>query len=171
MQNMLIGSAPPLLPAEKLEDKNKKLFKLNTFEAFIQCFSLVAEFLRNGTEVHIQILSKDRYKFHIMRTAYFTYLGEVLTRADHDGRTVGQMHKDYKLEFLFPILSRDYEWFADLVKASVGEDIHSRNVEKAVNKLVSIADGSIVTTAQLREFFKKVEMDIENREFKTVGGE
>lgn len=161
-----IGTNIKLVSAE---GEKRKLFKLKTYQDYLECVSTIAHYLRKGTEMHIQLLSVDKYRFHQVRTAYFSYLGEVATRADSDGRTREQLHKDYKRKYLLEIVANKHDWFADLVKASVGEDIHSKNVEKAIDKLLTIADGSIVSTPMLRAYFKKVENDIENREFETVG--
>lgn len=159
---MQIGN---LIGLDKPKEVSKKLFKLITFSDFVECMEVIAHHLREDKTLHIQLLSKDKYKFQEIRCAYFAYLGEVKGRANHDGRTVQEMHDEYKATYLIPILSRKLEWFADLVL----ESVNNKNVDQAVKRLITIADGSIVTTPMLKEFFKKVEIDIENQKFETVG--
>ncbi len=158
-----IGLASP-------EDSKKKLFRIITFTDFVACMSEIAGRLRDGKELHVQLVGKDKYKFHEVRTAYFSFLGEVKNRADHDGRSIEKMHEEYKAEFLIPLLSKKYDWFADLVLESVKSE-NPQVTQKAVAKLITVADGSIVTTPMLREFFKKVQLDIESQKFETIGGE
>jgi len=137
----------------------KKLFKLVTFRDLVECMSVIAAFMRGDKEIYIQILNKDRYKFHEVRVAYFAFLGDLKDHIAHDGRTVEQMHKEFKAKYLIEIIcaSPGYEWFADLVLKSVGDE---PEIETAVNKLITISDGSIVTTAMLRKYFKAVEMEV-----------
>lgn len=136
----------------------KRLFKLESPESFRLAMSSIANRLRNGEEVHIQILKGERFKFHEVRTAYFAFLNDVYKRADHDGRTVEQLHNDFKAVHLIPIIcaTPGYEWFSDLVLMAVKDP----SMETAVNKLITISDGSIVTTPMLREYFKAVEQEV-----------
>jgi len=101
----------------------------------------------------------------------------VKKRADYDGETdVAKMHEDFKRRFLLKIIARKHEWFADLVIAAAQVDENgnktqtAEKMQKAVDGLTSLADGSIVSTKMLREYFDRVKMAIENQHYEKVGG-
>ncbi len=166
-----IGNRLTLTPASELKDPKKRLFHVKHFPEFVEFVSTAIQYLRDGKELHIQLLSGDRYKFHEVRSAYFAYLGDVKKRADYDGETrVEKMHEDFKRRFLLKIIARKHEWFADLVIASAKETPEGKIAEQAVNKLTTIADGSVVSTKMLREYFDVVKAEIENKNYEMVGG-
>jgi len=147
------------IPIDEPKEPNKKLFKIACFADLVELVAVIAMYLKKGTKLQIQLLSRDRFKYQEIRAAYFCYLKEITTSAESDGRTIGQLHADYKTKFLIRILSREYEWFADLVI----ESVKTPSVDLAIEKLISIADGSIVNSPILMEYFKAVQMDWENR--------
>lgn len=174
---LAIGNTLKLTPKDQLKNPKQKLFHVKHIPEFIEFVSTAVQYIKEGKALHIQLLSSDRYKFHEVRVAYFAYLGDVKKRADYDGETdVAKMHEDFKRRFLLKIIARKHEWFADLVIAAAQVDENgnktqtAEKMQKAVDGLTSLADGSIVSTKMLREYFDRVKMAIENQHYEKVGG-
>jgi len=130
-------------------DPKERLFKIDSFEGFIQCISTLAHLCRNMKCVHVQFLSADKFRLAVMRAAYFCFLKEELQRANSDGSNIGKLHSEYKSTYLIPILCRENEEFAELVYRETVDGITS----KALMKLVSVSDGSGITTKIFHEYF------------------
>ena len=138
MKPIQIGNQLGIFPV-KTEDKNQRLFKINTFGQFQACINMIAAMLKNGKEVHVQLLSKDKFKLFEIRSAYFAYLGERVGYGD-----IEETHDQLKAKYLIPLLCSEYEWFSDLVLTVTKTG--NKDMEEAINRLVSVADGSITTT-------------------------
>lgn len=149
------------IPIEDPKEPNKKLFKIACFADLIELVGVIVMHLKKKNKLQIQLLSRDRFKYQEIRAAYFCYLKDITKSAASDGRNVHQLHTDYKASFLVRILAREYEWFADLVLESVKRP----SVELAIEKLISIADGSIVNSPILMEYFHAVQMDWEAQSY------
>jgi len=147
---MQIGNTIKL---QQPEDINSKLFKIDRVMAFVSCVSTLAHFVRERSRKHVIIVSESKFKYEAVRSAYFCYLNEKYGRADHDGRSIQDMHMDFKERYLLPILTRENKEFADLVLRETKDGITSN----MVIKLLSIADGSICTTKILKEYFQIVQ--------------
>jgi hypothetical protein len=130
-------------------DPKERLFKIDSFEGFIQCVSTLAHVCRNMKCVHVQFLSADKFKLAVTRAAYFCFLKEELHRSNSDGSDIGKLHSEYKSSYLIPILCRENEEFAELVYRETVDGITS----EALMKLVSISDGSGITTKIMQEYF------------------
>ena len=135
---------------KKPGDLKKKLFEINTVEDLTECFDVLNHYVSKGKAIHVQIVSKNKFKFEVIRAAYFAYLTDFTKSSKGDGRSVQDIHVQLKSDFLIPILCREYDWFADLTLAAVDNNAAKLSQEK----LISIADGSIVTSELLMEHFK-----------------
>lgn len=130
-------------------DKRGVVFKLRTFEEFCRFCNVIAAKLRKGKALHIETIDDERYKRAEIRAAYFCWLRERQGEAEHDGRSIGQMHSEYKSTYLLPILCAHNVEFADLVLQMLSGGIK----KEAVIKLLSVADSSITTSEIMREYF------------------
>jgi len=139
---------------------DKKLFKLNTKAAFLECVSVLWHSVASKKRIHVQILGEERFKFQELRAAYFCYLKDITNRADSDGSSVQELHKRYKATYLLDILSRENQWFADLVMGAADD----KNILEAVNRLLSIADGTITTRKILSEYFDAIKRSFEHEQ-------
>ena len=146
----------------KPEDTKTKLFKIKTIGELVKCCAVMVNYVRNGKALHVQIVSPSKFKFEEIRAAYFAYLTEFKNSSKSPGQSVPEMHEFFKKKFMLKLLAMEYDWFANLVIASVKDE----DVSESVNRLLSIADGSIVTSPILIEYFRQVQEYIqENYDF------
>jgi hypothetical protein len=134
---------------QDVPDKRGSVFRLRTFEEFCRFCNVIAAKLRKGKALHIEIIDDERYKLTKIRAAYFCWLGEKYGEAGHDGRSVDQMHMEYKSAYLLRILCARDLGFADLFHKMTVGGIE----EKTVMDLLSVADSSITTSEIMREYF------------------
>jgi len=154
----LTKSDEQLITIKEPESTSKKLFKLDSRKSFVECISVIGHYIAKKRRIHVQILSEDKFKFQEVRAAYFCYLKELPGQADSDGSSVQELHSQYKAAYLLPILSREYQWFGDLVL----EAVNNENVKQAVDKLLSVADGSILNTKLFIEYFNAIQRSKES---------
>ena len=127
-------------------DKSKRLFKINTFEAFRECISVLADNVRNKKRTHVQFLSEDKFKMADIRAAYWCWIKSQYTSAQHDGTSEIDLHKRYKASYLLPILAAKSDNFADMVIKASGN-------KEQVDMLLSIADGSLTGYKEMSAYF------------------
>lgn len=140
---------------EKVDDDKQRLFKVETVFDFVQAVSALAHHIRNGRIIHLQFLSKDKFKLASIRAAYFIYLRDLTRSADCNGESIEDLHKAFKAKYLLPILCREDQEFADLVLRETKENV----VSDIVIRLLSIADSSITTSKIMGEYFEAVQRD------------
>lgn len=125
-------------------DEKQRLFKIDTIEAFILCVSTLAYRVRNKKRTHVQFLSADKFKLAEIRAAYWCWINE------HEcGATPEDLHREYKASYLIPILCRVNEEFAELVY----RETVNGTTSKSLLRLISISDGSGITSKIMQEFF------------------
>jgi len=137
----------------RTKDPKKKLFKIKGMGDLLECLAVLVHYVRNSREVHIHVVSKNKFRFEETRAAYFAYLTEFTKSEIGSNFTVKKLHEAAKASFLVPLLTQEYTWFADLVIMSH----QSQSAKESMEKLISIADGSIVTTDMLQEHFRQTE--------------
>lgn len=134
-----------------VKDDKQRLFKINSFAAFVECVSLLAEMVRKRKRTYVEIVSEDRYKLAEIRAAYFCWLREKVSSAGGDGATIGELHTRYKATYLLPILCRESQLFADLVMRET--NAWDGKTSPIIIKLLSVADSSVTTPKIMQEFF------------------
>ena len=127
-------------------DKAKRLFKINSIVAFIECISVLADNVRNKKRTHVQFLSEDKFKMADIRSAYWCWMKSQYTSAQHDGTSIEDLHKRYKATYLLSILCAKSEDFADMVIKADGN-------KEQVDMLLSIADGSLTGYKEMSAYF------------------
>ena len=134
-------------------DKAKRLFKINSIEAFIECISVLADNVRNKKRTHVQFLSEDKFKMADIRSAYWCWMKSQYTSAQHDGTSIEDLHKRYKATYLLSILCAKDSDFADMILLVNESDFGSEKKEQQVNKILSIADGSVTGYKEMSAYF------------------
>ncbi len=127
-------------------DSSKRLFKINTIEAFIECVSVLADNVRNKKRTHVQFLGEDKFKMAEVRAAYWCWIHEQYTSAQHDGTSEHDLHKRYKATHLLPILCAKSDNFADMILKADGN-------KEQIEMLLSIADGSLTGYKEMSAYF------------------
>lgn len=138
-------------------DKNARLFEIDKPSTLIECFATLRYLAIKRKGIYVQILSKDKYKFAVVRSAYFCWIKEHLNSAKGNGETVQELHEQLKASYLLPILCREDQEFADLVQRETKDGITS----KIVLRLLSIADSSITTSKIMKEYFTQCQRGME----------
>jgi len=129
-------------------DIKQKLFKLDTPNAFIECVSVLAHFIRNKKRLHVQIISEDQYKLAVTRKAYFCWLDEISGAADCD-QSIPELHKKFKAKHLMELVCAKNAAFADMISFKIGAGA----TEEEINNLLSVADGGVTTHVIMKQFF------------------
>ena len=138
-------------------DKSASLFEIDRPSSFVDCISTLWYLAKKRKGIYVQILSKDKYKLAVIRSAYFCWIREHLSSAKGNGESVQEMHDRLKASHLLPILCREDQEFADLVVRETKDGITS----KIVLRLLSISDSSITTAKIMQEYFTECQRRLE----------
>lgn len=150
---MNIGNSFTLPPSDKI-DKSKKLFLMDRSSAFIECVSVLRHLLNEKQRTHVVFMSEDAFNLYSVRKAYWCWIHDQYTSAAHDGRSEQELHKDYKISHLLPILCAKHEHFADMILLIESSDWDEKKKRERVLKLVSVSDGSITGYKEFSEYFE-----------------
>lgn len=98
----------------------------------------------------MQIVSRERYKYSEIRSAYFCWIREnIYPSAQNNGYSVKKIHNILKIKFLLPIMCSRDQQFADLVLRETIDGV----TNPVIARFLSIADSSITTSEMLLEYF------------------
>jgi len=100
-----------------------------------------------------KVLSEDKFKMADIRSAYWCWMKEQYTSAQHDGTSIDDLHKRYKISYLLPILCIKDTDFADMILLIEQADYDIEEKEQKVNKILSIADSSITGFKEMSRYF------------------
>jgi hypothetical protein len=143
-------------------DEKEKLFEIKTLNDFIRCVSVLRKRLLSG-KIHVQILSRDKYKMASVRAAYWCWMQEQYKSAQHDGTSIPDLHKRYKAKYLLPILCAYDVEFADMLLDNVNRcaelNLSESETEKRLSRLLSIADGSTTGYKEMVDYFSACQMN------------
>lgn len=133
-------------------DRNVRLFHIDTPKAFKECMNVLYFLAKERKGIYVQILSKDKFKMAQARAAYWCWIKEQYTSAQHDGSSEQDLHKRYKATYLLPILCTKSDVFADMILAANGD-------KEKIEMLLSIADGSITGHKEMSEYLSACKLN------------
>lgn len=128
-------------------DNSEKLFKIKSFDQFVNCISVIAANLRKRGQLNVQLVSNDRFRFTEMRAAYFSWLTEICTGAESPG-AVKETHLELKSKFLLPIVCESNPEFAEFVIRNTHDGI----TDQQIINMLSVADASITSSQMMSRY-------------------